>query len=100
MARATFLEAIRQAQYDEMRRDDRVFIMGEDIVCSVFGTTLGFAAAFGRERARDPQISENGLIAPAPGAALLAMRPLAAATLAHFLYPSLAQGIDIALGGT
>ena len=36
MARLTFLEAIRDAQYEEMKRDERVFLMGEDVVCNVF----------------------------------------------------------------
>ena len=95
MARATFLEAIRQAQYEEMRRDDRVFIMGEDIVCSVFGTTLGFAEEFGRERVRDTPISENGFIGAAAGAAMVGMRPIVDVTLAPFLYPAMDQVISI-----
>ena len=58
MAKVTYLEAILQAQKEEMTRDERVFIMGEDIVCNVFGTTTGFVEAFGLERVRDTPISE------------------------------------------
>lgn len=95
MARATFLDAIRQAQYEEMRRDERVFIMGEDIVCSVFGTTLGFVEEFGRERVRDTPISENGFVGAAAGAAMVGMRPIVDVTLAPFLYPAMDQVISI-----
>ena len=71
MARATYIEAIRQAQMEEMQRDARVFIMGEDIVCNVFGTTTGFTEMFGKERVRDTPISENGFIGASAGAAMV-----------------------------
>jgi acetoin:2,6-dichlorophenolindophenol oxidoreductase subunit beta len=91
MAKATFLDAIRQAQFEEMQRDERVFIMGEDIVCNVFGTTTGFTEAFGSERVRDTPISENGFIGAAAGAAMVGMRPIVDATIASFLYPAMDQ---------
>jgi pyruvate dehydrogenase E1 component beta subunit len=91
MAKITFLEAIRQAQFEEMRRDPRVFIMGEDIVCNVFGTTTGFTEAFGPERVRDTPISENGFIGAAAGASMVGMRPIVDATIASFLYPAMDQ---------
>jgi pyruvate dehydrogenase E1 component beta subunit len=95
MALATFLEAIRQAQHEEMTRDKRVFIMGEDIVCSVFGTTIGFVDDFGAERVRDTPISENGFVGAAAGAAMVGMRPIVDVTLAPFLYPAMDQIISI-----
>ena len=95
MARASFLEAIRQAQHEEMSRDERVFIMGEDIVCSVFGTTIGFADDFGLERVRNTPISENGFVGAAAGAAMVGMRPIVDVTLAPFLYPAMDQIISI-----
>jgi|ERR1700683_2230632 len=95
MTKATYLEAIRQAQGEEMRRDKRVFLMGEDIVASVFGTSAGFAKEFGTERIRDTPISENGFIGAAAGAAMVGMRPIVDATIASFLYPAMDQIISI-----
>lgn len=95
MARATYLEAIRQAQMEEMQRDPRVFIMGEDIVCNVFGTTTGFVDKFGTERVRDTPISENGFIGAAAGAAMVGMRPIVDATISSFLYPAMDQIMSI-----
>ena len=95
MARASFLEAIRQAQMEEMKRDARVFIMGEDIVCNVFGTTTGFVDMFGPDRVRDTPISENGFIGAAAGAAMVGMRPIVDATISSFLYPAMDQILSI-----
>jgi len=95
MARVNYLEAIRQAQREEIVRDRRVFLMGEDIVASVFGTSSGFAAEFGTERIRDTPISENGFIGVAAGAAMVGMRPIVDATIASFLYPAMDQIVSI-----
>jgi pyruvate/2-oxoglutarate/acetoin dehydrogenase E1 component len=95
MARVTFLEAIRQAQMEEMQRDSKVFILGEDIVCNVFGTTTGFVNMFGTERVRDTPISENGFIGAAAGAAMVGMRPIVDATISSFLYPAMDQIMSI-----
>lgn len=91
MAKITFLEAIYQAQAEELERDPRVFMMGEDIRCNVFGTTTGFVERFGEERIRDTPISENGFIGAAGGAAMVGMRPIVDATLSSFLYPAMDQ---------
>lgn len=95
MAKLTFLEAIRQAQFEEMQRDPTVFLMGEDLVCNVFGTTTGFVEAFGTERVRDTPISENGFIGAAAGAAMVGTRPIVDATISSFLYPAMDQIISI-----
>jgi pyruvate/2-oxoglutarate/acetoin dehydrogenase E1 component len=95
MARASYLEAIRQAQMEEMQRDSRVFLMGEDIVCNVFGTTTGFVDLFGAERVRDTPISENGFIGAAAGAAMVGMRPIVDVTISSFLYPAMDQIISM-----
>lgn len=95
MAKLTFLEAIRQAQLEEMTRDPTVFLMGEDLVCNVFGTTTGFVEAFGTERVRDTPISENGFIGAAAGAAMVGTRPIVDATISSFLYPAMDQIISI-----
>ena len=91
MAKATFLDAIRQAQKEEMERDSSVFIMGEDVRCNVFGTTTDFVSLFGLERVRDTPISENGFIGAAGGAAMVGMRPIVDATISSFLYPAMDQ---------
>jgi pyruvate dehydrogenase E1 component beta subunit len=91
MGKITFLEAIQQAQAEELDRDPRVFMMGEDIRCNVFGTTTGFVERFGEERIRDTPISENGFIGAAGGAAMVGMRPIVDATLSSFLYPAMDQ---------
>lgn len=95
MTKATYLEAIRQAQHEEMSRDKSVFIMGEDIICNVFGTTTGFVDSFGVERVRDTPISENGFIGAAAGASMVGMRPIVDATIASFLYPAMDQIMSI-----
>lgn len=91
MAKITYLEAIQQAQAEEMERDSKVFIMGEDIRCNVFGTTTGFVERFGEERVRDTPISENGFIGAAGGAAMVGMRPIVDATISSFLFPAMDQ---------
>lgn len=94
--RISFLEAIYQAQLEEMTRDERVFIMGEDIVCNVFGTTTGFVEKFGTERVRDTPISENAIVGAAAGASMVGMRPIADLTISSFLYPAMDQIASIA----
>jgi acetoin:2,6-dichlorophenolindophenol oxidoreductase subunit beta len=91
MARITYLEAIQQAQMEEMILDSRVFMMGEDIRCNVFGTTTGFLEKFGEARIRDTPISENGFIGAAGGAAIVGMRPIVDATISSFLFPAMDQ---------
>ncbi len=91
MARITYLEAIYQAQKEEMERDKTVFLMGEDVRCNVFGTTTGFVDQFGEERVRDTPISENGFIGAAGGAAMVGMRPIVDTTISSFLFPAMDQ---------
>ena len=61
MALKTYLQAIRDAQYEEMARDESVFLMGEDTRCNIFGTSTGLIEAFGDDRVRDTPISEAGM---------------------------------------
>jgi pyruvate dehydrogenase E1 component beta subunit len=95
MALKTFLQAIRDAQYEEMRRDPRVFIMGEDVECNMFGTTTDMIADFGASRIRDTPICEAGITGVAAGAAMVGMRPIVDYTIAPFLYPAMDQIISI-----
>ena len=83
----TYLEAIRQAMDEEMTRDPRVFILGEDVGAygGAFRVTQGFLEKFGPERIIDTPISETGLIGAAIGASLFGMRPIAELQFIDFI---------------
>ena len=74
----TYLEAIREALQQEMRRDERVFILGEDVGVygGAFGVTMGMLEEFGEERIIDTPISELTIAGAITGAALAGMRPV------------------------
>jgi pyruvate dehydrogenase E1 component beta subunit len=74
----TYLEAIREAMVQEMRRDPEVFLIGEDIGVygGAFGVSKGMLEEFGPERVRETPISEEGIAGAAVGAALMGMRPI------------------------
>lgn len=78
MREITYLEAIREALRQEMQRDERVFIIGEDVGVygGAFGVTLGLVEEFGEERVIDTPISELGIAGAITGAALTGMRPV------------------------
>jgi len=75
----TQAEAIREALCEEMRRDERVFVMGEDVGPhgGIFTVTKGMHEEFGEERVRDTPISEAGFIGAALGASIVGGRPVA-----------------------
>jgi len=100
MREITYLEAVYEAQHEEMQRDERVFIIGEDIETSFFGTTAGFLEEFGAKRVRNTPLSENGFIGAAAGAALVGARPIVDVTIASFLYVAMDQLISIASKAT
>ena len=60
MAQTVFIEAINQALVEEMRRDESVYIMGEDIRRAVYGATANLLDEFGEKRVFDTPLSENG----------------------------------------
>jgi pyruvate/2-oxoglutarate/acetoin dehydrogenase E1 component len=91
----TFLQAILAAQSEEMRRDKRVFIMGEDVEANLFGTTSGIKEEFGADRVRNTPIAEAGMTGVAAGAAMVGMRPIVDYTIAPFLYPATDQIFSI-----
>ncbi|MEX0912204.1 MAG: alpha-ketoacid dehydrogenase subunit beta [Gemmatimonadota bacterium] len=74
----TYLEAIREAIWEEMERDERVFLLGEDIGAfgGAFKVTDGMLARFGEARVIDTPISETGFTGAAAGAAHMEMRPI------------------------
>lgn len=80
MLEITFREALQEALREEMRRDQTVFLLGEDIGRDwggAFGVTKDLAEEFGDGRVRDTPISENAIIGAAVGAAITGMRPVA-----------------------
>lgn len=93
MPEMTYLEAIRQALWQEMKRDERVFLLGEDIGVygGAFGLTHGMLDEFGPERVRETPISEATIVATAVGASLLGMRPVAEIMFMDFVLLALDQ---------
>jgi pyruvate dehydrogenase E1 component beta subunit len=79
MREITYLEAVREAMTQEMERDERVFLIGEDIgeYGGAFQVSYGMLEQFGPDRILDTPITELGLTGAAVGAALIGMRPIA-----------------------
>ena len=78
MPETTYREAVREAMSEAMRRDDDVFVMGEDIaeMGGSMGVTQGMLAEFGPERVRNTPISEMAIVGAGIGAAMAGMRPI------------------------
>src|SRR5207247_4943559 len=87
MAEMTYLQAISDGLRLEMRRDKRVFVIGEDVGVygGAFKVTLGFQEEFGPWRVIDAPLSETAIVAGATGAALMGMRPVAEMQFADFV---------------
>jgi 2-oxoisovalerate dehydrogenase E1 component beta subunit len=83
----TYLEALRQGLWEEMERDERVFILGEDIGIygGAFKVTDGFLAGFGASRVIDTPISEAAIVGAAAGAAHMGLRPVAEMQFIDFI---------------
>ena len=86
-------EAINEAIAEEMRRDENVFIMGEDIRLSVYGATANLLKEFGEDRVLDTPLSENGFFGAAIGASLVGMRPIVE-TVTSFMWVAMDQLIS------
>ena len=88
MARLTLREAITEALRDEMRRDEKVFIMGEEVADwgGTYAVTKGFLEEFGPERVRDTPISEMVIGGAATGAAMAGLRPVAEFMTINFAF--------------
>jgi 2-oxoisovalerate dehydrogenase E1 component beta subunit len=93
MAVKTMIEAIRDGLREEMERDDRVFVMGEDVGPrgGVFGVTDGFFKQFGAERVLDTPLAESVIAGAAIGAAINGMRPVAEMQFSDFSHPAMDQ---------
>ena len=98
MAEMTYLEAISDGLREEMRRDDSVFCLGEDIGAfgGAFKVTDGFAEEFGSERVLDTPLAENAIIGVSVGAAVEGLRPVAEMQFADFIACGFDQLVNVA----
>jgi len=87
MPETFYIDAIRDAMREEMERDERVFLIGEDVGAygGAFKTSAGLIDRFGPERVIDTPISEIAIIGAASGAALMGMRPIAEMQFIDFI---------------
>jgi pyruvate dehydrogenase E1 component beta subunit len=95
MHRVSYLQAINEALIEEMERDERVFVMGEDVGWNLMGATGGLSEKFGKERVRNTPISEAGFVGAAAGAAMVGMRPVVDMLIAPFVYVAFDQFVSI-----
>jgi len=98
MMEITYLEAIRQALWEEMDRDDQVFMLGQDIGVygGAFKVTKGLFEKFGPERVIDTPLSESAIVGAAIGAALMGMRPVVEMQFADFISCAFDQIVNMA----
>lgn len=97
MAAVTYLEAIRQGLWEEMERDPRVLVMGEDvgIYGGAFKVTEGFIHRFGAERVVDTPISEMAIASACYGASLTGLRPVGEFQFMDFISSAHSQIVQI-----
>ncbi len=95
---ATYLGAINQALHEEMRRDENVFVMGEDVadLGGAFKVTEGLLKAFGEDRVIDTPISETLIVGAGIGAAILGMRPVVEMQFGDFISCAFDQIVNTA----
>ena len=91
MALSTYIDAITSALAEEMRRDERVFILGEDVgvMGGVFKATKGLQEEFGAERVMDTPLAEGVIISAAIGAAMQGLRPVPEIQFSDFVTPAM-----------
>ena len=94
----TYLEAISQALDEEMSRDQRIFLMGEDIGAygGAFKITEGFLQKYGDHRVLDTPLAESGIVGAAIGAAMMGLRPVVEMQFADFISCAFDQIIEVA----
>jgi 2-oxoisovalerate dehydrogenase E1 component beta subunit len=92
MAEKTMVEAIRDGMFEEMKRDERVILMGEDVgEGGVFRASEGFLDEFGPERCMDTPLAESSIVGAAIGASLNGVIPIAEIQFADFSHPAFDQ---------
>jgi acetoin:2,6-dichlorophenolindophenol oxidoreductase subunit beta len=85
MREITFAQAIQEAISQQMEKDSRVFLIGEDVASGVYAVSKGLADKFGRERIINSPLSEAGFTGAGVGAAMLGMRPIVEIMLMDFI---------------
>lgn len=97
-AALTYLQAISDGLREEMRRDERVFVMGEDVGAfgGAFKVTDGLLEEFGAARVRDTPIAEAGIVGTAVGAAIAGLRPVCEMQFADFVACGFDQLVNVA----
>ena len=92
MSEKTMVEAVRDALSDEMKRDERVFVLGEDVGNGgVFRATEGLRDEFGEDRCMDTPLAEAAIIGASIGASLNGLLPVAEIQFADFIHPAFDQ---------
>lgn len=96
MAEMTLIEAIRVGMQEEMRRDPRVFVTGEDVGTrgGVFRATQGMIEEFGEHRIVDSPLAEASIVAVGIGAAIADLRPICEIQFADFIHPAFNQIVN------
>src|ERR1700730_10127594 len=98
MGELTYLQAISDGLRTEMRRDKRVFVIGEDVGVygGAFKVTLGFQEEFGRWRVLDAPLAETAIVGACTGAAIMGLRPVAEMQFADFISCAWDQLVTVA----
>ncbi|MHA1975608.1 MAG: alpha-ketoacid dehydrogenase subunit beta [Candidatus Hodarchaeales archaeon] len=93
MAEITLVESVRLTLEEELNRDDKIIVLGEDVGPNggVFRATQGLQEKFGSQRVLDTPLSENGIIGFAIGMALMGLKPVAEIQFVDFIYPGFDQ---------
>ncbi|MCP3032950.1 alpha-ketoacid dehydrogenase subunit beta [Halobacillus sp. A1] len=96
MAVLSYIQAVTQALKEEMRRDEKVFVLGEDVGKrgGVFRATDGLYEEFGEDRVLDTPLAESAIAGVGIGAAMYGMRPVAEMQFADFIMPAINQIIS------
>jgi pyruvate dehydrogenase E1 component beta subunit len=91
--RLTLIQAVNKAMHQEMARDERVLVLGEDVGIDggVFRATEGLIEAFGPKRVLDTPLAESGIVGTAIGLAVAGFRPVAEIQFMGFMYPAVNQ---------
>src|SRR5579872_4014313 len=94
----TYLEAVRDGMREEMLRDERVYLMGEDVAVygGAFKVSAGLLDEFGEERVIDTPLSESAIVGAAIGSALMGQRPIAEMQFADFIACAFDQIVNMA----
>lgn len=96
MATLNMVQALNQALREELRRDERIVLLGEDVgrLGGVFRVTEGLQAEFGEERVVDTPLNECGIVGAAIGMAMTGVRPCVEIQFADFIYPAFDQIVN------